>query len=249
MLKPGLPVRERILSIGAYGSGKSYAWLSIAQMVQATGSPGRFFVIDSDAAIQRMLATEFPDLDNVTIFPVFEFDQYQQAAATAQQAAGPDDWIVVDLLDMAWDAAQSYFISSIFEENMSDYFLQQRKGNSRNALDGWKDWSVINKMHAQFMNTIVHKSKANVYAAAKVNPIYDTEDDSIRAMFGAFGVKPGGQKHNGHAFHTVLLLSVIRPGEWKISTIKDRGREALINADLTNFASDYLLNQAGWELD
>ena len=48
-------IRERILVYGQPGSGKTYAWLQIAQVY----SRQRFFVIDTDDSVARMLDTEF----------------------------------------------------------------------------------------------------------------------------------------------------------------------------------------------
>lgn len=75
------------------------------------------------------------------------------------------------------------------------------------------------------------------------------DDKEVKAAFGAYGVKPKGQKRLGHVPMTVLWLTKSRVGAWAMTTIKDRGRTEVEDEPLTNFAKDYLMEVAGWKAE
>lgn len=135
---------ERILVYGQPGTGKSYQFLKIAQFV----APSRCYVLDTDDAYPRMLETDFRDLENVEVYPVFEWDDWKATITDVLARAKPGDWICIDRADVLWEAAQDYFIQQVFGEDTGDFFLrarkelEQTKGKGLTPLDGWKDWCV-----------------------------------------------------------------------------------------------------------
>lgn len=244
---------ELILVMGAPGAGKSTAWLSIAELHQKMGSPSRFHVLDSDQAMPRMLAEGYRQLTNVTTYPVFTWDEYVKALATALKGITPRDWLVVDMLDPSWDAVQSYYIEQIFHEDPGQFFLEARKaikGKSLQALDGWQDWTVINRLYKGWINQLIFQSRCHVFATAKVAAIdAKTADKETLQVFGPYGVKPKGQKDAAYLFHTVLLLAQgAQGGKWVGNTIKDRTRPRWEGQTITNFGVQYLVQVAGWSL-
>jgi len=64
-------------------------------------------------------------------------------------------------------------------------------------------------------------------------------------VFGAYGVKPAGQKHLGHQVHTIFLFipPISREDKvWRITTIKDRaGRQYFDNDPLINLYKQYFV--------
>lgn len=170
----------------------------------------------------------------------------------------PIDWTVIDMADMAWSTVQRHFISKVFEEDAGDYFLEIRrqleskerkpkKGGSpvTEGLDGWKDWSVINKLYDDWMLPIVYRIQTHVYCTTAVNKVDRGEKDAeIMMLFGDLGVRPTGQKRLGHQMHSIFLLI---PGtdEWYITTAKDRsGRSYFNKVRLTSFYKQYLVAKA-----
>jgi hypothetical protein len=252
------PYNEKILAIGNFGCGKSTGWLQIAQRAQATKSDAQFYVLDTDDATGRMVAANplYASLDNLHITPAYEFPEYQEFISKTRAKARPHDWVVVDFIDAAWDSVQSYFTEEVFKKDIGEYFLQVRKGlksdKSLSAFEGWTDWQVINKLYADFANPLFKRTRANIYATAKLAKVGDDEKDrGVRSLFGAAGVKPTGQKHLGFQFHTILVFSSISSGsnkEYTITTIKDREREEMRGEKWTNFVSDYLVKRAGWKM-
>lgn len=264
MLRPTHRTRERILAMGSYGVGKSYAWLSIAKKAQETGSPAKFYCLDTDDAIQRMLDEEFTDLSNVVLYRVFDWPDYEQALAEsvhtvetrlAEQDGRMYDWVIVDLIDLAWEAVQSYFVEQVHNQGIGEYFLEVRKalkGNRLDVFDGWRDWGVINKVYTSWINQLIYKVPAHIFAATKIEPV-STKTDSSETLnlFGQYGVKPKGQKNLGHQFHTVMLFSCLKVGDWRVTTVKERAgsvRKPFTGQSLKDFSIQYLVAKAGWEL-
>lgn len=245
--------KERILLMGPPGTGKSTAWLKIAQMHQTTGNPAQFWVGDTDMAVDRMLDTEYPTLSNIHLYPLYDWPDYMMFLAEARKHAGPDDWVVVDLLDPAWEAVQSYYIQQVFGEDTDSFFLEHRKNMKDNdrsgALDGWKDWGVINKLYKGFANKLAFSLNCHILCTTKVDKVNTaTDSKENRVLFDAFGVKPKGQKETAHAYHTVLLMTMLKPGDWYINTVKDRGRTILSGVQMKNFATEYLVKVGNWKL-
>ena len=256
MLQPSNPNarRERILSMGPFGSGKTTAWLNIAKWAKATDSPSRFYAIDTDNALEAMLEGQFAELDyrnggNVEWVSAWEWNDYRAALSSFGPKMSNDDWLVVDFISPAWDAVQSHYIEEIFKQDVDEFFLEARKNmKGGNPLDGWKDWGVINRLYKKWMNEVLYQTLGHKFLTAQATALSETDDKGLRATFGAYGVKPKGQKDLGFQVHSVLLTSVNRKGETSITTIKDRERERLMDHPVQEFTIDYLVNVGGWTL-
>jgi hypothetical protein len=236
--------------MGMSGAGKSYSHLQIA-----AAYPGRkFFILDTDDSIPRLLALEFPRLKNVIVFPCRDWTDCVKALEAIRLKIAANDWLVIDMLCTVWDYVQSYFVEEIFNRDIGTYFLQMRKSmktdaSNLNALKGWTDWSVVNKLYQSFINEICYQIPASIFFTCKATKLSTEDDATTQDMFSVYGVKPEGEKRNVFRVHTVLLLSHGRQG-FTLSTIKDRGRVRLENVPLTEnmtFAIRYLQVVAGWE--
>jgi hypothetical protein len=181
----------------------------------------------------------------------------------------PWDWTIIDMVDNAWKTVQNYFIGEVFGEDPGEYFLMIRKEIAQGlhktkkgeapasaitaALDGWKDWSVINKLYDDFILPVVYRIKTHVYATTKVERVDREEKDAeLRLLFGDIGLRPAGQKALGHQMHSIFLFI---PGKdrWFVTTVKDRGgrntgRGYFNKVQMTSFFRQYLVAKVGWEL-
>ncbi len=281
-----MPVLERIGVTGVTGSGKSYQWLKLAEVLLPTGAI--FRCLDTDNSIGYMLETQFPRLKpenkgNVFVHNAYDWPNYKLGVDWIQRKIRvpadvdklplllkqdyskplkPNDWTVVDMADMAWSTVQRYFVDEVFGEDMGDYFLQIRReiqagtrktrgGGSTIAegLDGWKDWSVINKLYDDWILPIIYRIQTHVYMTTKVSRLERTEKDaSLVSLYGDLGIKLAGQKNLGHQMHTLFLFV---PGKdlWQITTIKDRGgRPYFSKVRLSSFFLQYLVAKAGWPM-
>lgn len=257
MLLPPTPMRkERILTMGPYGSGKTTSWFSIAKWAMATGSPAQFYVIDSDAAVEAFIApgTQYAHLNaqvggNVHVIPVFEWQDYRAAADQFAKRAGPEDWEIVDFASNAWEAVQDWFVTEMFKTDPDEFYMEARKAKAGgNPLDGWKDWQYINRSYRAWANMVMHRTAGHKFLTAQSKPIGDQDGKEVRALYGSHGVRPTGQKQLGHVVHTILYQQVLKPGEVYLTTIKDRERGVLQGQQIHDFTLDYLVPIAGWTL-
>jgi len=245
-------VRERILTIGPPGAGKTYQFLLLARRLKDKGV--RCFVIDTDDSYARMLSVGFSDLDNVTLFPAFEWPDFRKAAQRVMQDAKEGDWVSLDMADIAWTSVQRYYIAEVFGGEMGEYFLEARKKIKRDAkslfagrdaaLKGWLDWPVLTRLYEDSMLSLIYRSPAHLYATSKPQVVSDDDDSLTKDLYGPYGVKPAGQKALGHQFHTVILFTFNKDG-WYMTTIKDRERKRLEKVKLINFPIQYG-KVAGW---
>jgi DNA polymerase III delta prime subunit len=248
--------REKLMLMGPPGTGKTSAWLNIAKWAHATGSPSKFYVLDTDNALDAFLEPggQYADLDwrkggNVEWQHTYEWEEYDAALKVFQPKLTHDDWLIVDFISPAWDAVQGYYVAEVFKSGIDDYFLNARKlAKGGNPLDGWTDWSVINRLYKKWMNELLHRTPGHKFFTAEVEGLRDTDDKGIKATYGAYGVRPRGQKQLGHQTHTTLLCAVDRSGDRVITTIKDRERLTLERKVFKEFAVDYLATVAGWQL-
>jgi hypothetical protein len=245
-----LMVKERILVFGLPGSGKSYSWLSTALAYPNK----KFYVIDTDSAVERMMTTEFTGLKNIELYSAPDWLSCCKALDTIKTKITSNDWLVIDLLCSTWSMVQNYFVSEIFRKDAGDYFLQIRKemkagSSSLSVLKGWTDWVTINRMYEDFINLACYQLPCNVFFCCKASKLNAEDDAETKDVFSQFGCLPGGEKKNIYRVHTVLLLAHDKHNYY-LTTVKDRGRIRVENMALTpeaNFAVKYLQMIAGWE--
>lgn len=269
-LHPTDPAPERILAYGPAGSGKTTNLLNIAKFANLTKSPSRFFIGDSDFAMDRMIAG-YPELTfsifgdpnfnnpdaRVVIFPLFEWKDYERFLIEVRRAATPLDWVGIDFIGSAWTAVQEYYVNQVFHQDIGDYFLKVRKEISNDAsklgaLEGWVDWAVINPIYKKWVNHLLFRGRYHLYATAKSDNLSSdrkpTEDSQTRQLFARYQVKPVGQKDLPFQFHTLLLTGRGSNGDRTMTAIKDRERQEVSGTTITSFTTDYLVNIAGWKL-
>ena len=244
-------IRERILAYGTPGSSKSYQWLLTARWQVPKGH--RFFILDTDDATERMLAEEFKDLQGkLNLYRVYNWADYMDAARESVKAAREGDWVVVDLADDAWKTVQRFYIEEIFKEDPGQYFVQarlalkQKEESTKKAAKnfqpfrGWVDWPVVNALYDDWINPIIYRSKAHVYLATRANRTSIEDDTDIKETYGPYGIRPAGQKNLAHQVHTVFIVNQAKPGQWEITTVKDRGRKMYSHAPLISLPKQYL---------
>lgn len=246
-----IPSPERILTFGPAGSGKTTAWLDIAKWSARTNSPAKFYVLDTDFAVERMLTTYPEIVPNVEVYSGYDWNDYIKFQKHVLTHAKAGDWVIIDFIGSAWDAVQQYFTEQVFKQDIGTYFLQARKEGQK-ALEGWTDWSVINPLYKQWVNPLLFKGRFHVYATAKSDELSSdkkpTESKDIRSMFLPYSVKPKGQKDLPYPFHTLLLTGRDARGTRTLTTVKDRERTEVKGLVLNSFTVDYLKGIGGWEL-
>jgi hypothetical protein len=244
--------RERLMLMGATGSGKSQAAISIAKM---TDNP--MYVIDTEWDNYERLAYGADDLDNLVIYPCMPDDWTAQRDALNEimDRLKRDDWLVVDSTTPTWQAVQTWFGDLVMGDNLENLMLKARQelsdGSNVNPYDGWTDWSVINAQYAAFSRKFfkANQKGAHVLLTAELDVLQDDADRAVRAEYGKWGAKPKGQKRLPYIPHDLLFMRRLKSG-WEMDTVKARGERAEVDSlKLVDFAKQYLMGVAGWKVD
>jgi hypothetical protein len=226
MIQAPTPRRERILVFGLQGTGKSETILSIAQQV----APNKVTVVDTERAYEALVTSE----SNVEVKEVV-LDDWEAMLSAVQDAVANDtaeDWLAVDSGSMSWEAIQGYALEQGWTE----------------TRDGEKgvDWIKVNAEHTKLYRAYL-SYPGHLILTARQKDLGSRESKQTVNVYGPYFVKPAGQKDLGHIIpHTVLLLTTNRSAQYQFTTIKDRKRALVENAELGNFARDYLVKIAGW---
>lgn len=265
--------RERIYLYGDSGAGKTWAWLTIAHVADKTGSDAQFFVIDTDQAASLAIepGADFEHLrDRIHVYDVFEWGEYVAAGKEVRANAGPNDWIIVDMLSNAWELLPSWWIANVFQEDQTDYWATMRRvalgeedgDKGFGGMKGGVDWQYIKKVYLDFERPLTLGTKAHVLVTAKEAEVVDMYDakGELRATFGQVGgFRPVGEKHTRHRFHSTMRIKRVR-GDQEILLVRDRHKEHIweekasrgvslpIKAGKMGFAMTYLKGVKGWRL-
>jgi hypothetical protein len=271
-------LQERILLAGIAGCGKTYGWLTIAQ----TFPDSKFYVIDPDDGVRRVWFNEFPEVNNIEYYnaprwytdgseklgKIITIDKsrncYMAGIADAWKVIKPKlktgDWVIVEHLGNIWNRVQEGFADEVFSKDIGQYFLEVRKemkpgGKRLDALEGWTDWQVINKLYGDdFIIPLCFENPAHLLltSAVSVTSSGSREDEGTKAVYGESRIRIEGQKSNIFRVQSILLMTSDGKGKqgrhWFSTFLKDRGRDWVERKEWSNFAIDYLMDVAKWEL-
>jgi hypothetical protein len=233
-----LTTKERMLLVGGPGSGKSWGAYQIATRMPHT------YVIDNDFSWPKMMELH-PSPGTITLFDLQPDDWagIEQAFDFILDEAGPDDLLVLDSMTPTWPAVQDWYTNEFYSKGLDEFFIEARKnGKDGVGLDGWKDWSVINKKYGQLYRNI-NRFPGHVVLTAEAEPLGDGADPEMRRIFGR--VKPRGQKSMAHKVDTILLMTNTAKG-YEMRPVKDRGRELGDAEPVSDLFMSYMVARAGW---
>lgn len=225
--------RERILVFGGFGTGKSEAATRILD--RALHPDAKLWITDTERAYEALIDTDDPRVD-FTDLTLEDWPAYVENAMEAAKGGGTDDWWVVDSATNSWEVVQQYGLDKGWESDM-----------------GGLDWVRVNREHARLFKAYL-TFRGHLFLTARSKELAkpqksgkQVESRQTLETYGAFGVKPAGQKDIGHVPpHTVLLTAKTKTGEWTLTTVKDRKRRELDREPLHDFVRDYLVGVAGW---
>lgn len=235
--------RERILLLGGPGTGKSFGAYKLAKAM----SKGVTYVIDNDFSWGRMFEVEGDINSDLTEVYSDDWAYFMDKLEAIVEASTSDDVLIIDSITPTWQAVQDWYAGEIFGKSLDQFFLDARKqmsGNKVEGFDGWKDWSVINKVYGR-MYHLLNRFKGHVILTAEAEPVTAETDPELKKVYGR--VKHRGQKSLPHRVNTILQLAKTRQDEYSFTTVKDRNR---MRMEETPYGEDlsiaYLIGVAGW---
>ena len=273
--RPTKQRRERILIYGDAGQGKSYAWLSILLEARDKGYDGTFYIIDSDNTWEPFRDEyDLYDLEDEGLVEVFEpadMDEALKISAELTKKARRGDWIIIDMIGWFWEEAQDHYTRGVYGYDPADYFIVMRqevqeakekgKGSSREfgGHDG-KDWVWIKKVYRQFLDPLRRRSKAHMLVVTGEKQLSEhlgADRETLATYKHVKKMAPSGEKRLRHDFDTVLRATKRSDDLYRITMVKDRGRQEKFwteNGSKTldmkehprAFAKAYLRGVAGW---
>lgn len=257
MLAPTRLSKERILAIGSWDTGKTFAWCKIAEWQRRTKSSDKCYVLDCENTVPRS-SEQWASEDffsNVVYNDCSDWASLVENTKKYIATMGPNDWLVVDGTDRPWEYVQSYFIERVHGKDADEFFLTAKMAGSSGSPLGdayGNSWSVINKLYSAWAIPL-QRAPGHTYACGPSDAITKEEkDENIIQAFGKYGVKPRGQKALGFQFSSVLLMSQSgKAGARKLTTMKERAdnvRQRLSGVEYNDFVSDYLVPVGGWHV-
>ena len=255
---------ERILLYGPEGSGKTQAWLTIADLALTAGSGETFYVADSDAGVKRSMMRDFAHLTNVQLTTIAEFRDYKTWSRGLKDTIKPGDWVVSDTASAGYEKAQDLFFEAKYGKSRDEVeferMLDKAYNNKKGPLIEPEDWVMIRNLFlGWWVNDVVLglsvKGGAHLFATAEPKQIFDhfenptgksKPDKSDWLSYGELGLRPDGHRSLPHKVHTVGLMKRSARSYWFTPT-KDRQRPTE-HMEVKNFAVDYLIQRAGWTI-
>lgn len=213
----------------------------------------KFYVLDTDDALEVILSAPRYEGLNIELTNGYEWTDYRRWSNNVMENARPGDFVVVDMVDKAWSAAQDFIrdkMSGMDKEKAMFKAIGEKK-------TGWDlfgeglDWSAVNATYDAFLKPLLLRCKAHVILVSEEKEIPDAPKKpgakdigkTDRVQFGKF--KPAGQKSLGYQVRTMLRLERKNIGR-TITTLGDRERTELVGEVYEDFFTTYLEKVAGW---
>jgi len=234
-------IRDRVLIYGEPGVGKTWNVLALLR----DHPESELWVIDPDAGMKRVIQEFSDDVRKRThYFLARSWKDVRKIFRHIRKRIKSKDFLLLEHLGQLWDMAQSYYIKQVFTKATGDFYIElrrrliQSKKDEQARLDGWKDWSIIKKLHnTDFMDVVTRGINCNIVATSSAGELYEFEKDKdLRNLYSSVGLKPEGEKHNAYRFDVVLCLG--RTGnKFFFTPVKLRGRPLFGRTDIPKGAS------------
>jgi hypothetical protein len=176
---------------------------------------------------------------------------FKSIVTTADPAT---DWITIDPATVTWEMVQAWWTDTVIGENIADHMAQLKKSAAdmreySAALADTMQWPAINKQYQEKFYRMINRWKGHLILCCEPNELQRTEDADTKSTYGFVGYKPKGQKTLPHVCATNIFLDHPKLAEWRMTTVKDRGRVLVEKEPLDDFALDYLAEIAGWDVE
>lgn len=208
---------------------------------------GRRFVNDE---------TYCDEAGKVVLYRTEGWEAHAAALTDALSRAERNDWVVVDSMTWLWDSVLPWYIEKTHGRELPEFLLEHRVNQVKSGAKETQgqdavlvEWNYINPLWNRTVASPLVNSNCHLYLVAEAKQMRSDGrvDQVVRQLYERVGWIPATQKRLGHQVQTVLYFTVSKTGEYKVETIKDRGREALTAEPWSDLFSTYLRKTAGWK--
>ena len=261
-LHPPTSRRERILAYGLNGSGKTSTLLDVATWIANTQSSARIHVGSTDYKWEPMITPEIEPIVTVTNLDRDDFMPWIEWARSLKTKVSRDDWVSVDLIDVAWEAAQQFYWDKVTGGDLlaDIWFRNQEAINSKGAEGEYMagsnggNWGLIKKYYFSFLQAVINVPCHLLFVAqAKEVPGFGDQEAALKAKWKT-GWMPAGEKTLPGVFFTWLYCAETPKG-WIYTSTRDdvplgQPKRRLLKGEVieAGFVLDYLVGVCGWEL-
>jgi hypothetical protein len=276
-LQPSTRRIERLLLFGTGGVGKTHAALQVARAAVASGRLMYVVETDPawDACLEhpdfggmgyreewhggdKVDEARWESSSPLVIHRARDWPQTRDAMAwtwdRARDNAG--GWITVDNQTLPWNWIKPWYQTELYGRERDEFLLSIRRaqieaGRSKDgkATEGeFNEYDFINPHYQTRMTDLLLNPPCHLIVTAEETGMSERFDKGpTRTLYGKLGVKPNGQKQSPHLTHTVLHMTKTAVGEYRLTTVKDRGgRDEWERAEWEDFPTMYLEETAGW---
>lgn len=205
---------------------------------------------------------EYEDPDgNVVLWHCRGWEASTTALRKSLEKAGRNDWIVVDSMSWLWDDVLAWYIEKTHGTELPEFLMQARmqqvragKTTAKEGATGGQDavlveWNFINPVWSKHVATPLVNAHCHIYLCSEAKEARSDgrQDKQLSQLYEQIGWLPKTQKRVGNNVQTILYLGVSKTGVYRVTTVKDRGREKLDEVEWSDMGSTYLRQTAGWK--
>lgn len=245
ILPNGRMIKEKIHLFGPPKIGKTHQVFQIARWHQDLGSDAKFYGLNSDTSWEVLHSDpDFIDLDNLVYEDCNYFQDYLNHVRAFHRVLRPHDWLILDLADHAWAAAQDEYARATAKkggttiEDMGDLWMAASldtkapgDDDGKYPIGGW-EWGMPNARYRTLANNYILRGNGHrivISGQAKLlDPtakMREKEDDTAkktREMFSHLGYHPAGQKDDPFRYHSILHIDSAGKHRQKMATAGER---------------------------
>lgn len=209
------------------------------------------------------------DTEWTTLQQVFKGEMASSDGYVLSQHNPDTDWLVVDPATATWGMVQKWWLENAYGDMADTIFATMRIEAAERAAAGVKSqlksgkgtadseyaadkadtmqWPIINEQYNKHFYQHLHKWRGHLILVCEADSVRKDAAPTEKDTYGWLGHKPKGQKTLPFVGATNLYLDHPSIAQWRLTTIKDRGRQLVQNLPLTDFAFQYLVDIAGWD--
>lgn len=252
---PGKLTKEMILAFGPYSGGKTNNWATWRRWYEVTDTPGKFYIISTELEMAHRTAEAYMDgtpgnnfFSNAEITEVHDYESLITVSEKYREAATEDDIIVVDSVGHCLTWARDVWFSQNLDMTWKQFQASGRKISEVKP----ENWTQMSSLYKDWLIPNILRFPGHRYVCAQSDVVSTSgswaDSPAIQKMYGRIGAKPVGDKELGYAFHTVLFCTQRGADDWRMTTVDDPGRQYLVDEQVGDFVTSYLMNVAGWVL-
>ncbi len=243
---------EFILLLGAAGTGKSYAILSLAEAWQRLTPEGKVYVIDTETGIAKTWKAAFSHVRNILLYhgeTVNDADKFIDVFSELTTQVTSTDWLCIESDTRVWDMCQDMGWLKVTGQVKDKYLSQRLVQGGPVTPQPDQLWQVVlDAYRRRFRDVLVDslRLKTNILVTTgltKGSPrVTPARRETMKLL--NIDVTPDGHAENTRNPDTVIMLTRETDGYWA-EVLKDRGSDKpgeQVRFKVENFWLDFMDN-------